>query len=96
MTEEPVSYRVAEGVAWITLDRPAVLNALDTDLAAALAEHAETAATEPDVMVVVVRGGRPRLLLGHGPHRDGRRRHRRGVLSALGPRRSTGWRTCPR
>ena len=56
MTEGPVTYRVAEGVAYITLNRPAVLNALNTDLAAALAEHAEAAAADRDVTVVVVRG----------------------------------------
>ena len=56
MTEEPVSYRVAGGVASITLNRPAVLNALNTDLAAALAEHAEAAAADRDVTVVIVRG----------------------------------------
>jgi enoyl-CoA hydratase/carnithine racemase len=56
MTEGPVTYRVAEGVAWITLNRPAVLNALNTDLSAALADAAETAAAAPDVMAVVVRG----------------------------------------
>jgi enoyl-CoA hydratase/carnithine racemase len=56
MTEGPVTYRVAGDVAWITLNRPAVLNALNTDLAAALADAAETAAAAPDVMAVVVRG----------------------------------------
>jgi enoyl-CoA hydratase/carnithine racemase len=56
MTQAPVSYRTAEGVAWITLDRPAVLNALDTALAASLADHAESAAADPEVLVVVVRG----------------------------------------
>src|SRR5688500_11406261 len=56
MTAAPVAYRVADGVAWITLDRPAVLNALDTPLAASLAERAETAAADPDVSLVVVRG----------------------------------------
>jgi enoyl-CoA hydratase/carnithine racemase len=56
MTEGPVTYRVAEGVASITLNRPAVLNALNTDLAAALADAAEAAAAAPDVMAVVVRG----------------------------------------
>ena len=35
MSESPVTYRSAGGVAWISLDRPAVLNALDTELAAA-------------------------------------------------------------
>jgi enoyl-CoA hydratase/carnithine racemase len=56
MTAPPVSYRAADGVARITLDRPAVLNALDTELAATLAEHAERAAADPSVAAVVVAG----------------------------------------
>lgn len=56
MTATPVVYEVRDGVGWITLNRPAVLNALNTDLAATLAEHAEAAATDRDVAVVVVRG----------------------------------------
>jgi enoyl-CoA hydratase/carnithine racemase len=56
VSERPVAYEARDGVAWITLDRPAVLNALNTELAATLAEHAETAAADPEVNVVVVRG----------------------------------------
>lgn len=56
MTDTPVAYAVEGGVARITLNRPAVLNALDTDLAAALAEHAEAAAKDDAVMLAVVRG----------------------------------------
>jgi len=56
MTPPPVRYRAADGVAWITLDRPTVLNALDTELAATLADHAERAAADPEVAVVVVGG----------------------------------------
>ncbi len=56
VSDRPVRYETREDVAWITLDRPAVLNALDTDLAATLAEHAATAAADPDVNLVIVRG----------------------------------------
>jgi enoyl-CoA hydratase/carnithine racemase len=56
MTETPVTYEAADGVGWITLNRPAVLNALSTELAGALAEHAATAAVDPRVGQVVVRG----------------------------------------
>jgi len=56
MSEGPVAYTVRDGVAWITLNRPAVLNALDTDLVAALAERTEAAASDEDVLLVVVRG----------------------------------------
>src|SRR5262249_8045780 len=56
MPESPVTYEVRDGVGWITLNRPAVLNALSTELAAALADHAETAAADPQARQVVVRG----------------------------------------
>ena len=56
MSGAPVAYRVADGVAWITLDRPALLNALDMELTAALADAAEAAAGDPDVTLTVVRG----------------------------------------
>jgi enoyl-CoA hydratase/carnithine racemase len=53
---ETVTYEVKDDIAWITLNRPAVLNALDNRLAAELADHAERAAADPRVLVVVVRG----------------------------------------
>jgi enoyl-CoA hydratase/carnithine racemase len=56
MTEIPVTYEATDGVGWITLNRPHVLNALDVDLAATLAECAERAAADAGVTVVMVRG----------------------------------------
>src|SRR5881628_2903284 len=56
MTEALVTYEARDGVGWITLNRPNVLNALSTELAAALADHAATAATDAGVAQVVVRG----------------------------------------
>jgi enoyl-CoA hydratase/carnithine racemase len=43
-------------VSWLTLNRPAVLNALDTALAATLAEHVARAADDAATFAVVVRG----------------------------------------
>jgi len=54
--EPSVLYEVRDGVATLTLNRPDVLNALHHELAAQLADHAEAAARDPDVWVVVVRG----------------------------------------
>ena len=56
MTEPSVLYEARGGVAALTLNRPDVLNALDNDLVARLADHAEAAARDSDVWVVVVRG----------------------------------------
>ncbi|MFQ5896682.1 MAG: enoyl-CoA hydratase/isomerase family protein [Candidatus Methylomirabilia bacterium] len=56
MSAPSVLYEVRDGVACITLNRPKRLNALNTSLAAKLADAAEAAAKDPDVHVVVVRG----------------------------------------
>ncbi|MBI1846586.1 MAG: enoyl-CoA hydratase/isomerase family protein [Candidatus Rokubacteria bacterium] len=56
MAEPTVTYAARDGVGWITLNRPAVLNALNADLAARLAECVEAAADDPDTMFVVVGG----------------------------------------
>src|SRR5262245_44382763 len=55
-TSAPVIYEARDGVSWITLNRPAVLNALDRPLAAALADCVERAAADAATFVVVVRG----------------------------------------
>jgi len=54
--EAPVLYEAKDRVGWITLNRVNVLNALDTELVARLAEAVEAAAGDPNVMLVVVRG----------------------------------------
>jgi enoyl-CoA hydratase/carnithine racemase len=56
LNEPSVIYEVKDGVGTITLNRPRVLNALDHDLSASLADAAERAAQDPEVWVVVVRG----------------------------------------
>jgi len=56
MTASPVLYDVKDGIATITLNRPSVLNALTTELAATLAEHVEAAARDGAAHLVVVRG----------------------------------------
>lgn len=56
MSAPNVLYAVRKGVAHITLNRPERHNALNTTLAAQLADVAEAAANDPDTWVVVVRG----------------------------------------
>jgi enoyl-CoA hydratase/carnithine racemase len=88
--DPPVTYRVADGVGWITLNRPAVLNALDTDLAGDLAEHARAAAADPAVGVVVLTGagrafcsGMDRTALARGAIGEEFYRHWIRALNAL-------------
>ena len=56
MTESSVLYEVRSGVATLTLNRPAVLNALDQVMVAEFADCVEAAEKDVDVWVVVVRG----------------------------------------
>jgi enoyl-CoA hydratase/carnithine racemase len=56
MPEASVLYEAKSGVATLTLNRPAVLNALDHDMVARFADRVEAAERDPDVWVVVVRG----------------------------------------
>jgi enoyl-CoA hydratase/carnithine racemase len=51
-----VLYELRDGVATITLNRPRVLNAIDSDLVRALADAAEQAAADDNAWVVVLRG----------------------------------------
>ena len=55
-TGVPVTYEAGDGVATIALNRPEVLNALDSDLAATLAACVERAAADASIQLVVVRG----------------------------------------
>ncbi len=53
-----------QGALWLTLDRPAQLNALTGEMADRLAEEVERAAARDDVHVVVLRGTGPAFSTG--------------------------------
>ncbi len=53
---EPVLYTVEAGVATLVLNRPDVLNALNSELVSALGEAVKRAATDPAVRAVVLTG----------------------------------------
>jgi methylglutaconyl-CoA hydratase len=54
--DSPVLVRRDDGVVTLTLNRPGQRNALDPELAGALAAAIETASADPDVRVIVVTG----------------------------------------
>ena len=54
--ENSVLYVVTDRVAWITINRPETLNALNRATVAAIAETAGRAISDPDVGVIVVTG----------------------------------------
>jgi enoyl-CoA hydratase/carnithine racemase len=56
MVEPTLLSTLDKGVLTLTLNRPAKLNAIDNALAAALLEELQTAATNPEVRVIRLRG----------------------------------------
>ncbi|WP_431285085.1 enoyl-CoA hydratase/isomerase family protein [Humitalea sp. 24SJ18S-53] len=58
--EEVVLFAVSGGIAWVTLNRPAKLNAVNAAMRAALGRAARMAAEDAQVRVVVLRGAGPR------------------------------------
>ena len=90
MAESSVLYEVRKGVATVTLNRPAVLNALDQAMVAEFADRVEAAEKDADVWVVVVRGagrafcsGMDRMALSAGQIGDAFYRHWIRALNCL-------------
>ncbi len=57
-------YAVSDGVATITFNRPAVMNALDVEMIHAFHETSEHAAADPEARVIVLRGAGPAFVAG--------------------------------
>lgn len=62
-SDRPLLFEIDEGIARITLNRPASANAIDTALAYAL-ERAVARSASDEVSVVVIRGAGPRFCAG--------------------------------
>jgi enoyl-CoA hydratase/carnithine racemase len=56
MPEPTVLYQKREGIAWVTLNRPAVLNAINMEMRDALWDIAGAVRDDPDVRVAVFKG----------------------------------------
>ena len=65
MSDDPVLYDVAEGVAVLTMNRPGNLNALSDAMMSALSESLAQAAQDDKARVVVLRGNGKAFCAGH-------------------------------
>jgi enoyl-CoA hydratase/carnithine racemase len=79
--EQLLLRRDAEGIAWLTLNRPAARNALSIGLMQALLTELDAIATEKAVKVVVIGGAGPAFCAGHDL-RELRSRPERGAYQA--------------
>lgn len=57
MSEKIVALEVADGVAWVTMNRPKALNALNRDMTTALVGTINPLEHDDDIRCVVIRGG---------------------------------------
>ena len=64
MTTEATLYKVRNGAAWITLNRPENRNALSAVLVAELHEHLQAANEDPSVRSIVITGAEPAFCSG--------------------------------
>ena len=64
VADRNVQYRAEEGVGWVTLDRPEVMNALSEQVFRHLFDIVRDANDDPAVRVLVVTGAGPNFKLG--------------------------------
>jgi len=70
---ETLAVELRDGVQWVTLQRPAVLNAMNSRMEDELLEAFDAAAGDPAVRVVVLRGAGPCFSAGHDAKAMGQR-----------------------
>ena len=82
MPDDILIYERRDGVAWLTMNRPAARNALSMALMAAMDAELAAIETDPSVRVVVIAGAGPAFCAGHDL-REVRSEPRRDAYEAL-------------
>src|SRR5574342_186505 len=70
MADEKVLYEVKDKIAWITLNRPEALNAVNREMVAAIVGHCKQANEDPNVQVVVFKANGERAFSVGGDVKD--------------------------
>src|ERR1044072_9706310 len=70
MADEKVLYEVKDKIAWITLDRPESLNAVNRDMVKLIVEYCRRAEEDHDVQVVIFKGNGDRAFSVGGDIKD--------------------------
>ena len=82
MTDDKILYEVKDKIAWITLNRPESLNAVNRDMVKAIVGYCRDAEDDPGVQVVIFRGNGERAFSVGGDIKD---RARTNAAEAAGP-----------
>jgi enoyl-CoA hydratase len=70
MADEKVLYEVKDQIAWITLNRPESLNAVNRDMVRAIVDYCKQANDSPEVQIVIFKGNGERAFSVGGDIKD--------------------------
>ena len=70
MTDEKILYQVKDKIAWITLNRPESLNAVNREMVKLIVEHCRRAEEDRDVQIVIFKGNGERAFSVGGDIKD--------------------------
>src|SRR5437773_4137747 len=60
MTYQTILFEIRDGIAWVTVNRPDKLNALNDEVMLDLADAAERIASEPEIKGAILTGAGPK------------------------------------
>ena len=85
MEEQKVLYQVKDKIAWITLNRPESLNAVNREMVKSIVEFCRKAEDDPNVQVVIFKGNGERAFSVGGDIKDRARHNASQVEQAQSP-----------
>lgn len=83
--DDKVLYEVKDKIAWITLNRPDALNAVNRDMVRAIVEHCREAEQDADVQVVIIKANGERAFSVGGDIKDRARQNAAAGEAAESP-----------
>ena len=85
MADEKILYEVKDKIAWITLNRPESLNAVNRDMVKAIVGYCRAAEEDPNVQVVIFKANGERAFSVGGDIKDRARANEAGTVEPASP-----------
>ena len=85
MADEKILYEVKDKIAWITLNRPESLNAVNRDMVKAIVGYCRAAEDDPDVQVVIFKANGERAFSVGGDIKDRARANESATVEPVSP-----------
>src|SRR3954471_3368525 len=85
MEEQKVLYEIKDKIAWITLNRPESLNAVNREMVKSIVDYCRRAEDDPNVQVVIFKGNGERAFSVGGDIKDRVRASEAGTAEPASP-----------